>query len=104
VCDGLSRASRRIPSCDGDEFATAKPAAFSAAAPGRTAYGEQFAPAAYALAAITGNVGIKRRQLGVSNGAAGARITSLLGLQSYRRPGLSSPMLADLLTRGKSGG
>jgi anaerobic dimethyl sulfoxide reductase subunit A len=88
------------------EFATTKPAALQCGyAPGRTAYGEQFHRAAYALAAITGNVGIKGGGSGVSNGATGR--TGIKSLPSGANPidaRVASPLLADLLARGKSGG
>ena len=88
------------------EFATTKPAALQCGyAPGRTAYGEQFHRAAYALAAITGNVGICGGSSGVSNGATGR--TGIKSLPSGTNPidaRVASPLLADLLARGKSGG
>jgi anaerobic dimethyl sulfoxide reductase subunit A len=88
------------------EFATTKPAALQCGyAPGRTAYGEQFHRAAYALAAMTGNVGIKGGNSGVSNGATGR--TGIKSLPAGANPipaRVSSPMLADLLARGKGGG
>src|SRR5437899_11862598 len=88
------------------EFATTKPAALQCGyAPGRTAYGEQFHRAAYALAAMTGNVGIRGGNSGVSNGATGR--TGIKSLPAGANPidaRVSSPMLADLLARGKSGG
>ena len=88
------------------EFATTKPAALQCGyAPGRTAYGEQFHRAAYALAAMTGNVGIKGGSSGVSNGATGR--TGIKSLPAGTNPidaRVSSPLLADLLARGKSGG
>lgn len=87
-------------------FATSKPAALQAGyAPGRTAYGEQFHRAAYALAAITGNVGIPGGNSGVSNGATGrAGIKSLPTGKNPIDARVASPLLADLLCRGKSGG
>ena len=88
------------------EFATTKPAALQCGyAPGRTAYGEQFHRATYALAAITGNVGIEGGNSGVSNGATGR--TGIKNLPAGTNPidaRVASPLLADLLARGKSGG
>jgi len=88
------------------DFATSKPAALQAGyAPGRTAYGEQFHRAAYALSAITGNVGIVGGNSGVSNGATGrAGIRSLPTGKNPIEARVASPLLADLLCRGKSGG
>jgi anaerobic dimethyl sulfoxide reductase subunit A len=88
------------------EFATTKPAALQCGyAPGRTAYGEQFHRAAYALAAITGNVGVAGGSSGVSNGATGR--TGIKNLPTGTNPinsRVASPLLADLLARGKNGG
>src|SRR6185436_17808703 len=88
------------------EFGSAKPAALQCGyAPGRTAYGEQFHRAAYALAAITGNVGIAGGNSGTSNGATGrSGIKSLPAGANPIAARVSSPLLADLLTRGKAGG
>ena len=88
------------------EFATTRPAALQMGyAPGRTAYGEQFHRAAYALAAMTGNVGIPGGSSGVSNGATGrADIKSLPTGNNPIERAVASPLLADLLARGKAGG
>ncbi len=88
------------------EFALAKPAAIQAGyAAGRTVFGEQFHRAAYALAAITGNVGISGGNSGVSNGATGrAGIKSLPIGKNPIDSKVASPLLADLLARGKAGG
>jgi anaerobic dimethyl sulfoxide reductase subunit A len=88
------------------EFATTKPAALQAGyAAGRTAFGEQFHRAAYALAAITGNVGITGGSSGVSNGATGR--SGIKNLPTGKNPidaKVASPLLADLLARGRAGG
>ena len=88
------------------EFATSKPAAIQTGyAPGRTAHGEQFHRAAYALAAITGNVGIPGGNSGTSNGATGkAGVKSLSPGKNPIQARVASPLLADLLARGKAGG
>ena len=88
------------------EFATTKPAALQTGyAGGRTAYGEQFHRAAYALAAITGNVGIVGGSSGTSNGATGR--SGIRSLPIGRNPTgarVATPLLADLLANGKAGG
>jgi anaerobic dimethyl sulfoxide reductase subunit A len=88
------------------EFATAKPAALQAGyAPGRTDFGEQFHRAAYALAAITGNVGISGGNSGSSNGATGRSGVKMLATgKNPIQARVSSPLLADLMVRGKEGG
>ena len=88
------------------EFATTKPAALQAGyAAGRTAFGEQFHRAAYALAAITGNVGVTGGSSGVSNGATGR--SGIKNLPTGKNPieaKVASPLLADLLAKGRAGG
>jgi anaerobic dimethyl sulfoxide reductase subunit A len=88
------------------EYATSKPAALQTGyAPGRTLYGEQFHRAAYALCAMTGNVGIPGGNAGTSNGATGR--CGIQALPTGDNPvgaRVSSPLLADLLERGAAGG
>ncbi len=87
------------------EFAASKPAAMHTGyAPGRTAYGEQFHRAAYALAALTGNVGIVGGNSGSSSGARPHRLGRLTAGKNPANARVSSPLLADLLARGKAGG
>ena len=88
------------------EFATSRPAALHCGyAPGRTLHGEQFHRAAYALAAMTGNVGIPGGNAGTSNGATGRGGVQLLSAgPNPAGARVSSPLLADLLDRGRAGG
>src|SRR5262245_22150153 len=88
------------------EFATSKPAAIHCGyAPGRTIHGEQFHRAAYALAAMTGNVGIPGGNSGTSNGATGRGGIRLLPAGTNPAGArVASSMLADLLDRGRAGG
>jgi anaerobic dimethyl sulfoxide reductase subunit A len=88
------------------EFATTRPAAMQTGyAPGRTIHGEQFHRAAYALAAMTGSVGIPGGNSGTSNGATGrAGIRSLPAGTNPAAARVASPLLADVLSRGKAGG
>jgi anaerobic dimethyl sulfoxide reductase subunit A len=87
------------------EFATQKPAAMHCGyAPGRTLYGEQFHRAAYSLAAITGNVGIPGGNSGCSGGAKPRVASRFTPGRNPVGARVSSPLLADLLARGKRGG
>ena len=88
------------------DFGSAKPAAMHGGyAPGRTAFGEQFHRAVYALAAITGNIGVPGGNSGNSNGATGYCGIDVLPVgRNPTSSKVASPMLADLLARGKSGG
>ena len=69
------------------------------------AFGENFHRAAYALAAITGNTGVVGGNSGVSNGATGRG--SMGNFPVGNNPidaSVSTPLLADLLEKGKAGG
>ncbi|NQU97051.1 MAG: molybdopterin-dependent oxidoreductase [Chloroflexi bacterium] len=87
------------------EFATNRPAALHCGfAPGRTAFGEQFHRAAFALAALTGNIGIPGGNTGRSLGCAAS---VLPGFPKGTNPISSSvhvSFFADLLSRGRAGG
>jgi anaerobic dimethyl sulfoxide reductase subunit A len=87
------------------EFATSRPAAIHCGyAPGRTLYGEQFHRAAYSLAAITGNIGIPGGNTGCSGGAKGRMAGRFTAGPNPADARVASPLLADVLARGRSGG
>jgi anaerobic dimethyl sulfoxide reductase subunit A len=88
------------------DYATSKPAAIQCGyAPGRTIAGEQFHRAAYALAAVTGNIGVAGGNTGVSNGATGRLgVKSLPAGANPAGARVASSLLADLLDRGRAGG
>ncbi len=87
------------------EFGTLKPAALHCGyAPGRTAYGEQFHRAAYALCAITGNIGIPGGNSGCSGGAHNHGIKRLGAPPNPAHSRVASTLLADVLERGTAGG
>ena len=88
------------------EMGSTKPMAIQTGyAPGRTSIGEQFHRAAYAIAALTGNVGIEGGNSGSSNGATGRNgIKSLPTGTNPCNARVSTPLLADLLEKGTSGG
>jgi anaerobic dimethyl sulfoxide reductase subunit A len=87
------------------EFAMLKPAALHCGySPGRTLHGEQFHRAAYCLAAITGNVGIPGGNSGCSGGVKPRIATRFATGRNPVGARVSSPLLADLLARGRAGG
>jgi len=87
------------------EYARSKPAALHCGyAPGRTAYGEQFHRAAYGLTCATGNIGIPGGNSGNSGGVKHYPVGRLTGGPNPAGGRVASPMLADVLTRGKAGG
>jgi len=87
------------------EFGTVKPAALQCGyAPGRTGYGEQFHRAAYALCAITGNIGIPGGSTGCSGGASFHGIKRQGASANPVNARVASTLLADLLERGQAGG
>ncbi|HUG35606.1 MAG TPA: molybdopterin-dependent oxidoreductase [Candidatus Limnocylindrales bacterium] len=87
------------------EMATHRPAALHCGyAPGRTEHGEQFHRAAYALCAITGNVGVPGGSSGCSGGVKNPRIKRFTAGANPANARVASPLLADLLAEGRAGG
>ncbi len=87
------------------EFATRRPSALHCGyAPGRTGYGEQFHRAAYALCAITGNIGVRGGNSGCSGGARNHGIKRLGAPPNPANARVASTLLADVLARGRAGG
>jgi anaerobic dimethyl sulfoxide reductase subunit A len=87
------------------EYATSKPAALQTGyAPGRTAAGEQFHRATYALSAMTGNIGIAGGNCGSSGGAKLVRMGRLPGGTNPTGAKINSTHLAEAILQGKGGG
>jgi anaerobic dimethyl sulfoxide reductase subunit A len=87
------------------EFATTRPAALQCGyGPGRTAFGEQFHRAAFALTAMTGNVGIPGGNSGLSGGSKGTGLPRLPVGKNPIGPPVDAAHLADLLIQGRAGG
>jgi anaerobic dimethyl sulfoxide reductase subunit A len=87
------------------EYATSKPAALQTGyAPGRTANGEQFHRAIYALAAMTGNIGRPGGNCGSSGGAKFVKMGRLPAGKNPTGARVNSTLMADLILRGRAGG
>jgi anaerobic dimethyl sulfoxide reductase subunit A len=87
------------------DFATNRPAALQCGyGPGRTAFGEQFHRAAFALGVMTGNIGIPGSNAGLSGGSKGAGLSGLPVGTNPIGPPVAVAHLGDLLTQGRAGG
>jgi len=87
------------------EFATNRPAALHCGyAPGRTAFGEQFHRAAFALAALTGNIGVPGGNTGCSRGSVESVLPRFPKGVNPAESSVHVSFFADLLSRGSAGG